>query len=239
MPGDRGMVIAKRSVSLSKAYIVLGVGMTLVGTFFFALSGLIGSVQVTGSLTSSGTTADAALGVPYLAVPFQALAAILFSTPVLLLFVYDKNNGVLEYMLSLGMSQRDIYRQYLKATLILAGSILAFAVVIDAAVGALEGTADFSLGVAGLVVAFALPAASLGAILMMSFSSLQKQRMGSNQPLGMAVGAGVVFPAYFLPLAIPSIAFEIDLLLATVIFGLSLLAFSLSSRWISREKLLP
>ncbi len=49
---------------------------------------------------------------------------LMLATPVLLLFVYDKNNGVLEYLLSLGMTQRDIYMRYLKAMLLLASVFL-------------------------------------------------------------------------------------------------------------------
>ncbi len=237
----QGLIIAKRSISLSKTYPVIGAFMTLVGVSFLGLSGLVISPATT--VTSSGSNATAAantaMGVPFLAVPFQTLAAILFSTPVLLLFVYDKNNGVLEYLLSLGMDQGDIYRQYLKAALVLAGALVVLDVVADTIVGLVEGTVGLALGISGLIVAFALPAVSFGTILMMSFSSLQQQRIGSNQPLGMAIGAFVVLPTYLLPLIEPSIAFSVDLLLAGVVVGLSLLAYSLSSRWISREKLLP
>jgi hypothetical protein len=236
MSGDQGMIIARRSVSLTKSFPIIGVFFSIVGALFSSLSGLVSGASTGGFPTSPN---DTALGVPFLAVPFQALAAIMFSTPVLLLFVYDKNNGVLEYLLSLGMNQADIYRQYLKAALILAAAIVAFDVIIDVVLGLIEGTAGFTLGITGLVVAFALPAVSFGTLLMMSFSSLQKQRVGSNQPLGMAIGSVVVMPAYLLPLIVPSAAFWVDLLLAGVVIGLSLLTYSLSSRWISREKLLP
>lgn len=234
------MIIARRSVSLSKTYLVVGVGMTLVGVLFAGLSGLIGNVPPTGpAITNSTAVANTAQGVPFLSASFQALAAILFTTPVLLLFVYDKNNGVLEYFLSLGMNQRDIYRQYLEAALILAAIIVAFDVFIDMTVGLIQGTAGTTAEISALVVAFALPAVSFGTLLMMSFSSLQKQRVGSNQPLGQAIGAIVVLPSYLLPIAAPSIAFWVDLLLAGVITGLALLSYSLSGRLISREKLLP
>jgi hypothetical protein len=241
MSSDQGMVIAKRSISLSKTYLVMGVFLSLVGLVFLSLPGLIRNVPTTGIPAGANATiaANTAAGVPFLSVPLQALAATMFATPVLLLFVYDKNNGVLEYLLSLGMSQGDIYRQYLKAALILAAAIVAFDVIIDVIFGLIEGAAGLTLEVSGLVAALALAAVSFGTLLMMSFSSLQKQRMGSNQPLGMAIGATVVLPAYMLPLIIPSIAFWTDLLLAGVIIGLALLTYSLSSGLISREKLLP
>jgi hypothetical protein len=233
MTSDQGMIIAKRSVTLSKTYLVLGVFLTLVGLLFSSLSGLVSNVPT--GLPGSSTVE----GIPFLSVAFQALAATFFATPVLLLFVYDKNNGVLEYLLSLGMNQRDIYRQYLKAALILAGLIVAFDLIIDVTVGLIVGAAGFALEISGLVAALALAAVSFGTLLMMSFSSLQKQRMGSNQPLGMAIGAFVVMPSYVIPLVVPSIAFWVDLLAAGVIIGLSLLIYSISSRLISREKLLP
>jgi hypothetical protein len=239
--GYQGIVVARRSVSLSKAYLILGASLSVVGVVFSSLSGLVitPTTTVGAAAGASKAVANTAAAVPFLAVPFQALAAILFSTSVLLLFVYDKNNGVLEYLMSLGLTQGDIYKTYLKAALTLAGILVAFDFIADITLGLIEGTAVFALGIAALVVAFALPAVSFGTLLMMSFSSLQKQRVGSNQPLGMAVGAFLVFPTYLLPLVAPSAAFLIDLLLAGVAVVLSLLTYWLSSRWISREKLLP
>jgi hypothetical protein len=74
---------------------------------------------------------------------------------------------------------------------------------------------------------------------MMSFSSLQKQRIGSNQPLGVAIGVFMVMPAYIIPLVLPSIAIQLDLTLAAIIGILFSLMYLSSSRLISREKLLP
>jgi hypothetical protein len=233
------MIIARRCVSLSKTYLVIGVALAVVGCLFASLSSLVSNAATTGIPANATAAANTGEGVPFLAVPFQALAALIFATTVLMLFVYDKNNGVLEYLLSLGMNQRDIYRQYLKAAMILAAAIVTFDVVIDITVGLIEGTAGSTIEISGLVVAFALAAVSFGTMLMMSFSSLQKQRMGANQPLGQVIGALLVLPSYILPLAVPSIAFWIDLGLAGVIVVLALFTYSLSSRWISREKLLP
>ena len=215
--------------------------MTLVGVLFVSLSGLVGNAATAGvpASANAAAVANSAQGVPFLGVPFQALAATVFATPVLLLFVYDKNNGVLEYFLSLGMSQRDIYKQYLKAALILAAGIVVLDIVIDLAVGLIEGEAGSTLEISGLVVAVALAAVSFGTMLMMSFSSLQKQRVGANQTLGQAIGVFVILPSYLLPVVLPSVAFLIDLLLAGVVVGLALLTYSLSARLISREKLLP
>jgi hypothetical protein len=231
------MIIAKRAASLSKTYLVIGVGLTFVGVLFSSFSGLIGSTTTTGIATGGSSSAA---GVPFIGVSFQSLAAILFATPVLMLFVYDKNNGVIEYLLSLGMTQRDIYRQYLKAAIILAAMLVVFDVGADlVVVGLLQGQAVTAMEIAGLTVAVGLTSVSLGTMLMMSFSSLQKQRMGSNQPLGLAIGSLAVWPSYFLPVVIPSAAFTLDLVLACVVGGLALVVFSLSGRLVRREKLLP
>jgi len=215
--------------------------LSLVGVFFSSLSGLIENPTAGGIPPTTNSTAAAisAQGVPFIGVSFQALAATFFATPVLLLFVYDKNNGVLEYLLSLGMDQRDIFREYLKAALILAALLVTLDVMVDLSVGVIVGTEGTMLEISGLVVVVGLSAVSLGTMLMMSFSSLQKQRVGSNQPLGMAIGTFSILPSYFLPIALPTLAFSVDLILAGVIVVLALLTFSLSSRLISREKFLP
>ncbi|MDA4117314.1 MAG: hypothetical protein OK455_03110 [Thaumarchaeota archaeon] len=242
MSSDQGTIIAKRGASLSKTYLVIGVFLALLAVLVSGASSLLGGLSVTG--VPASTTGPGGLNLttalPLVSVALQVFAAILFSTPVLLLYVYDKNNGVLEYFLSLGMSQGDIYRQYLKAALILSSGLVGLDVVIDIAAGLIERASWLLLlEVSGLVVAIALPAVSFATLIMMSFSSLQKQRVGSNQPLGMAIGVFTVLPAYAVPFVAPSLALETDLLLAGLIAGISLLLYLSSSRLISREKLLP
>ena len=242
MSSDQGTIIAKRSVSLSKTYPLIGIFMALLGVVISSSSRVIGNLPTTGiPVNAAGTSGlDLTTALPLVSVALQVFAAIIFATPVLLLYVYDKNNGVLEYFLSLGMNQGDIYRRYLKAALILASGIVGFEVVIDVAAGLIQGTSGLMLlEGSGLVVAIAIPAVSFSTLIMMSFSSLQKQRVGSNQPLGMAIGIFTVLPAYLIPFVLPSLALEIDLLLAVVIAVLSVLMYLSSSRLISREKLLP
>jgi len=240
LSGDQGMMIAKRSVSLSKAYPIMGVFLALLGLLISSVSGILRGLPTSGIPASSAGGLDITTALPLVSVALQAFAGIVFSTPVLLLFVYDKNNGVLEYFLSLGMTQRDVYRQYLKAALMLSAGLVAFAVVIDIAAGLLDGMNGLLLlEVCGLVVAMTLPAVSFGTLVMMSFSSLQKQRVGSNQPLGMAIAVFIVMPAYLVPFVVPPLAFEIDLVLAGLIVVFSVLMYLASSRLISREKLLP
>jgi len=242
LSSGQGAIIAKRSISLSKTYLVVGIFIALLGVTISSLSGVVNGLSTTG--ISSGT--GGALGMnlstalPLVSVALQVIAAITFSIPVLMLYVYDKNNGVLEYFLSLGMNQGDIYRQYLKAALILASGLIGFEIVVNVAAGLIYGASGvLLLEVLGLVVALALPVVSFDTLIMMSFSSLQKQRVGSNQPLGMAIGTFMVMPAYLVPLVVPSIALTFDLLLAGLIVVLSLAMYFSSSRLISREKLLP
>lgn len=45
-----------------------------------------------------------------------------------------------------------------------------------------------------------LYAVAFSTVLMTAFSSLQKQRVGANQPLGIGLGVTLVMPSYILPL---------------------------------------
>ena len=237
MSSGLGVTIARRSISLSKSYFAIGLFMATLAILISNLPGVIGDLPANSTATSR---IDVKQTLPLVSIPLQVFAAILFSTSVTLLYVYDRNNGVLEYFLSLGMDQRDVYRQYLKATLILASGIVSFEVTINAAVGLLVGLNRLTLlEVSGLVIVIALPIVFFQSLLMMAFSSLQKQRIGSNQPLGVVIGVLMVMPAYIAPLALPSLALAVDLVLAGVIAALGLLMYLSSGRLISREKLLP
>jgi hypothetical protein len=238
----QGRIIARRSISLSKTYPILGVLLGLIAVLLSGLSGALGGLPLYG-VSANGTSAASAgfsPSLPLISISLQVLAAIIFATPVLLLYVYDKNNGTLEYLLSLGMDQGDVYKQYLKAALILASGLVGFEVAADVVGGLVGGLGVIeALEISGVVVALSLPVVSFGTLIMMSFSSLQKQRVGSNQPLGLAISVFLIMPAYVASLVLPSIAFEVDLLLAGLIVVLASLMFLASSRLISREKLLP
>jgi len=241
LSADQGVIIAKRSISLSKTYGVVGGFLAVLSVLIANLPRLVGSLTPTELPANSTGTAGLSLqSVSLISVPLQVFAAVAFTTPVLLLYVYDKNNGVLEYFLSLGMDQGDIYRHYLKAALILSSTLITFEVALNIVVGIIEGSDRFLLlGVPGLVVAISIPVVSLTTLAMIAFSSLQKQRVGSNQPLGVAIGIFIVMPAYVAPLVEPSLAVILDLLLAVIVVMLSLLMYFLSSKLVNREKLLP
>jgi hypothetical protein len=221
---NSAVIFAKRSLSLSKIYSGTGIFLAAFGIF------------VSVALTLSGGAAE-----PYFLFPaaFMDLGILMFATPVILLYVYDKNNGVLEYLLSLGWNQSDIFKRYLKAALFLALTlfIAEFAAIVVASV-----IAGSILGLVTLAFTAALgfSAVSLVTIAMVAFSSLQKQRVGANSPLALSIGVVVILPTFYIPFLLPfSAAILIDLFIAGLAGGLSIVLLILSSRLIRREKMLP
>lgn len=236
-------MIAKRSLSLSKTYVVIAIVLSVLGIILanigHALLGLnLG--QVPSTQLTNQTNLEVISALPLIAVPLMVFSTLTFATPIMLLYVYDKNNGVLEYFLSLGMNQGEIYRGYLKAALLLSSIMFAYEMAANFAVGLASGTGLTILTETLLLTpAIGYPAVSFVTIAMMAFSSLQKQRVGSNQPLGMGFGVMLVLPTYLIPLVAPAFAIVGDLIVAGIIITLSLVLLFLSSRLIRREKLLP
>ena len=184
---------------------------------------------------------DVGTSLSLLSVALTAVAAVTLTTSVILLYVYDKNNGVLEYFLSLGMNQGDIYKRYLKAGVILVSLLMIAVAVANVAVGLiLRGDLTVPLEASALAAALSLSLVSFDTMAMMTFSSLQKPRAGANQPLGLALGGLLVFPAYLTAFILPFIGVVVvDLAEAVVIAALAIALFVFSSKLISREKLLP
>ncbi len=237
------LMIAKRSLSLSKTYVVISVILSvfaiILANIGHALLGLnINQLPSSDLSNTNGLQVVSAL--PLISVPLMVFSTLTFATPVILLYVYDKNNGVLEYFLSLGMNQADIYKNYLKAALLLATFMLSYEMVAIAGIGLASSLSLTVLAeVLILTPAIGYPAVSFVTIAMMAFGSLQKQRVGSNQPLGMGFGVILVLPTYLIPLVAPAFAIVGDLIIALIIIALSLALFFLASRLIRREKLLP
>src|SRR5271157_5415026 len=106
---DISKQVFRRSSRMGLLYViislVMGIGLTVL---FDTLGGL-------GSLTQNGTTINVGTLLGSFVIPFGALVGVMITTPVFFLFVYDKNAGVLEYLLAVGMDQRDIFMGYLKA----------------------------------------------------------------------------------------------------------------------------
>ena len=230
------MITVKRSLNLSKTYLLLSI--------VIAVNGII--VSSSGSvLTDSDivldTDFDIRASLPLISVPLMATGALTLAVPVILLFVYDRNNGVLERLLSLGMDQADIYKRYLKASLVLTLAYLPFAIAAYVGVG-LAANTDITilLGASLLIVVLAISVTTLVCISMMSFSALQKERVGASQPVGAGIGGLVLLPYYVIPLSRPAQdAVQIGLAVAITIGAVAVALLFLSSRLISREKLLP
>jgi hypothetical protein len=226
----------RRSVRLNRTYFILGVAMSVYGTI---LSNILSFIPA-NSANPASTPIDLMNSFPILSVAILSLSALLFSLPVVMLFVYDKNNGVLEYLLSTGLDQLDIFKGYVKASLSLATYLLVFSNIFNTAIGIYLGT-SLSLLTSMAVLTFAIGISEVFfvTISMMAFSSLQKTPMGANQPLGVIIGIIPMFPALVLPLVFPSRAIVIDISIAVVTLLVSLALLLSISRLILREKLLP
>ena len=229
-------VTMRRSVRLSKTYFILGAAMSVYGV---VLSNIL-SIIPADSANPASTSIDLTNSFPFLSVALLSLSALLFSLPVVMLFVYDKNSGVLEYLLSTGLDQLDIFKGYVKASLSLATYLLVFSTILNTALGTYLGT---SLGLmatmAVLTFVIGISEVFLVTVSMMAFSSLQKTPMGANQPLGVVIGIIPMFPALILPLVFPSLAIVIDLLIAVATLLVSLALLLSIKHLILREKLLP
>ncbi len=224
MPNNT-LIFAKRSLSLSKIFSGMGIFFASFGTF------------IADAITFLAKGAPEALFL--IAVPFMALAILMFTTSVILLYVYDKNNGVLEYLLSLGWNQSDIFKRYLKTALFLALTLFIAEFAANVVSSVIAGTTPLALALLALTAAQGFSAVSLATVSMMAFSSLQKQRVGANSPLGLGIGAVVIIPTFYISFLPFSIAFLVDLSIAVVGGGLSIVLLILSSRLIRREKMLP
>ena len=129
MPNNT-LIFAKRSLNLSKIYSGIGI--------FFASFGIFISDVIT--FLAKGAPESLFL----IAIPFMAFGILMFSTSVILLYVYDKNNGVLEYLLSLGWNQSDIFKRYLRTALFLALTLFIAEFAANVVSSVIAGTTLFS-----------------------------------------------------------------------------------------------
>jgi hypothetical protein len=232
---DPAKIIVRRSINLSKTHVLLSIAIAANGILVSSLgSTLSRSPQLPGNI-------DIHTSLALMAIPFMATGALALTIPVVLLFVYDKNNGVLERFLSLGMDQSDIYRRYLKASIMLALIFLPLAITAFMVAALVFGTnMMIILQASGVLVVLTISVVTLVSTSMMSFSSLQKERVGANQPVGVGIGGLVVLPYYIIPFSWPpQNALILELGIALVIGAVSVGMLFLSSKLISREKLLP
>lgn len=229
------VVTARRALGLSKTYIFSAIfitvlRLTVINPTFW---GTIG--QVVAKVSSSELS--------LISVVFDVLPVIMLITPIVILFVYDKNNGVLEYLLSLGMTQRGIYLRYLYASLLIACVYLIIFTAVDtlysyASSGISSMVAQLPILAIGVIIAFSIVAFVI--TMMMAFSVLQKSRAGGNQPLAIALGLVGIIPDYFIPFFFPfSTAVLLEIAQAAILALIALSVILLSSRLIRRKKLLP
>ena len=173
----------KRSTRLSKSYFIIGSITTIYGVVLSNLMTIIPSIIPPDINTPAPI--DLTSNFPLLSIALLSLSTVLFALPVIMLFVYDKNNGVLEYLLSTGLDQLDIFKGYVKASLVLATYLLVFAIILNTVVGVLLGTSLTLLAsIAILTFAIGISEVFLVSVCMIAFSSLQRTPMGANQPLG-------------------------------------------------------
>ena len=166
----------------------------------------------------------------------------MFPMPVVMLYVYDKNNGVLEHLLSIGWNQSDIFKQYLKAALIMALAVFVVETVVVLIACAIAGSLTvllLDLLVLLLTAFLGLSVLSFIIMAMMAFSSLQKQRAGGNAPLAMSLGGLFIVPTFYLVFLGFTLASIVDVSIASLACAMSLVLLVLSSRLIRREKMLP
>ena len=172
-----------------------------------------------------------------LVVPTGALVGLVITTPVYLLFVNDKNAGVLEYLLAVGMNQRDVFMGYMKASVMLSLVAMVPVILINTAFMA-PGLGLTLLGDA-LALATGVSDVALVTVLMTSFSSMQRRPSGMNSPLGITIGVLFLIPEFLLiSLLGPRIVWIEGIVALGLLVVVSSLLFSLD-RLIKREKLLP
>jgi len=248
------VITARRALGLSKLYIAGAFFMSILALTVWNVgiySGISGGTNATATNSSAALnatlSASAGKGIKsslsLLSIPLYMIPIIMLVTSITILFVYDKGNGVFEYLLSIGMTQRDIYMRYLKASVLICVAYLTFFVpadiilyyVVQGAAGALA-----IIPVLALTCIISVSTITFMIMLMMAFSSLQKMRAGSNQPLAVLVGFASTIPIYIIPIVFHhNVAFVVDFAEAVVITIVALALLFSSERLIRREKLLP
>ena len=160
---NNAVIFARRSLSLSKTQAAVGLVLAVVGLL---------------TIVSFTLFAQNSSGSSFLpAVSLMAYGILMFPMPVILLYVYDKNNGVLRHLLSIGWNQSDIFRLYLKAALFWALTVfVAESVVVLIACAIVGSLAVFLLGALMLLLTafLGISVVSFVVMAMMAFSTLQK-----------------------------------------------------------------
>jgi hypothetical protein len=213
------------------SYVVLGVVMGLVLTGVFGEGLRLGGTAV----AAQGIDLTDILG--FIIVPFAAVVGLLITTPIYLLFVSDKNTGLLEYLLAVGMGQRDIFWGYLKASFLL--SLVGIVPMLLLNLALESGGIVMALEVAGLGLVTALADVALVTVLMTAFSSMQRKPTGMNSPVGISIGIFIMLPELLLTAVLRSEIVWLDLAVGVAVLIVSVFLLVSIDRLIVREKLLP
>ena len=215
-------------------YVVLSFGLGIILTLTFGFVSTLGSGPVAGA---SGQAIDIGLASDLASVPFVTIVGLVISTPVYMLFVFDKNAGVVEYLLAVGMDQKAVFKGYLRAALYLSLAVMVPMVLLKVVFSA--GKLVWAAEIGGLALITGVAEVAFVTVLMTAFSSMQRKPTGMNSPLGISIGVFVVVPELLLGFVLGSNAVILDLAVAAAVGITSLALLSSLGRLITREKLLP
>jgi hypothetical protein len=229
---DIATQVLKRSARMGMIYVILSLVMAGFITVSFGIAGRAGNLVTTG-----GQTIDIGASFNFMIVPFAAMFGLIITTPTYLLFVNDKNAGVVEYLLAVGMSQRDVFKGYLKAALMLSLVAIVPAVVISTVLS-VSGLEVIGLTEA-LAVTTGLAVVALVTFLMTAFGSMQRKPTGMNSPVGITIGVLLILPEFFFIFLLWQAILWLDLAMALAISTAAALLLLSVDKLIVREKLLP
>ena len=124
-----------RSARMGLLYVIISLAMGIFLTVGLNIGATVGNV-----VSGNGNAVPLGDILGLLVVPMGALVGLVITTPVYLLFVNDKNAGVLEYLLAVGMDQRDVFMGYMKASIMLCLVAMVPVVLINTAFNAGGGS---------------------------------------------------------------------------------------------------
>lgn len=229
---DVSRQVFARSLRMGVVYVVTSVAMALLVTFSFGVAARVGSV-----VENNGMVFDLHSVFGLMIVPFVAVFGLVVTTPTYLLFVSDKNAGVLEYLLAVGMNQRDIFEGYLKAALML--SLIPIAVSLVVNLASSPSGVLYSAGIGLLAAVTGLADVALVTFLMIGFSAMQRKPTGMNSPLGITIGIVLVLPEFLLLFLLQGAILYLDVGVAVVLSAVTGFLLLSVDELIMREKLLP
>jgi hypothetical protein len=224
--------VFSRSARMGISYVILSLvmGLSLTGLFNYM-------VKLEGNVPTTASTANVADVLSFMVVPFSAMVGLIITTPIYLLFVADKNTGLLEYLLAVGMGQRDVFRGYLKASFLLALAGMGPMLLLNLAIAG-DGLTKAAIE-DGLSLLTGFSVVALVTVLMTAFSSMQRKPTGMNSPVGISIGVVLVLPEFFLISLLGTEIVWLDLAFGLAIFAASAFFLTAIDRLIVREKLLP